>query len=407
MATTILLAVLLAAADSSVIRFGKFWDGKAVIPGAVVYVEDGKIARVTSGPAPAGARDLSRFTGLPGLIDVHTHMTYVTVPPRPDGARWPLTATIALAERNARKTLETGVTTACDLHSAGDTGAVMRDLIAAGHMTGPRLLVAVHGLQRTSNFKGSNKGDNVCQGAEEVRKAVAAQVAGGADFIKMFGSTGSFNDVSGTQTFTFEEMKAAAEAAHEAGRRLTVHSYGPEGARDAIRAGADSVEHATGLDPETLREMVKRGVFYIPTVDHNRYYADIAPEMKWAPGTAETLRAFVQRNLETVRLAHGAGVKIVMGSDAVNSMFGQNTRELEWFVKAGMTPEEALRSATVTAAEMLKMPGRIGCGQPGCFADLVAVEGDPLADITAVTQRVRWVMKGGAVVMEGASNQGR
>ena len=214
----------------------------------------------------------------------------------------------------------------------------------------------------------------------------------------MFGSTGSFNDVSGTQTFTFEEMKAAADAAHEAGKRLTVHSYGPDGARDAVRAGADSVEHATGMDAETLKEMVKRGVFYVPTVDHNRYYADIAPEMKWAPGTAETLREFVQRNLETVRQAHRAGVKIAMGSDAVNTMFGQNTRELEWFVKAGMTPEEALRTATTMASEMLKMSGKIGCGQPGCFADLIAVEGDPLKDIAAVTQRVRWVMRSGRQV---------
>ena len=401
----ILFIVLLSAAasaETTAVRFAKFWDGAKVIPNAVVWIEDGKIARVTQGDAPASAKDLSNYTGLPGLIDVHTHMTYVTMPPRKDGSRWPVTATVALAQSNARKTLQTGVTTVCDLHSAADTGVVMRDLINEGHLTGPRMLVAVHGLQRTANYRGNttaNKPDNVCQGPEEVRKAVAAQVASGADFIKMFGSTGSFNDVTGTQTFTFDEMKAAADAAHEAGKRLTVHSYGPNGARDAVRAGADSVEHAVGIDPDTLQEMVKRGVFYVPTVDHNRYYADIAPEMKWAAGTAETLREFVQRNLETVREASRAGVKIVMGSDAVNTMFGQNTRELEWFVKAGMTPEQALRTATITAAAMLKMNGQIGCGQPGCFADLIAVQGDPLKDITAVTQQVRWVMKSGKQVV--------
>ena len=395
----LLSATTLHAADTTAIRFGKFWDGAKVIPNAVVWVEDGKISRVTQGDAPGNAKDLSKYAGLPGLIDVHTHMTYVTVPPRKDGTRWPVTATIALAERNARKTLETGVTTVCDLHSAADTGVVMRDLINEGHLVGPRMLVAVHGLQRTSVYKGNAKPDNVCQGPEEVRQAVAAQVSSGADFIKMFGSTGSFNDVSGTQTFTYEEMKAAADAAHEAGKRLTVHSYGPDGARDAVRAGADSVEHATGIDAETLQAMVKRGVFYVPTVDHNRYYADIAAEMKWAPGTAETLRAFVERNLETVRQAHQAGVKIVMGSDAVNTMFGQNTRELEWFVKAGMTPEQALRTATVNAAAMLKMSGQVGCGQPGCFADLIAVEGDPMKDISAVTRQVRWVMRSGKQVI--------
>ena len=399
MILSIVVAATLFTTDTTAVQFAKFWDGTKVIPNAVVWIEDGKIARVTEGGAPPGVKDLSKFTGLPGLIDVHTHMTYVTVPPRKDGSRWPTTATVTLAQRNARLTLETGVTTVCDLHSAADTGVVMRDLINSGHITGPRMLVAVHGLQRTSNFKGTNKTDNVCQGPEEVRKAIAAQVASGADFIKMFGSTGSFNDVTGTQTFNFGEMKAAADAAHAAGKRLTVHSYGPGGARDAIRAGADSVEHATGVDAETLREMATRGVFYIPTVDHNRYYADIAPEMKWAAGTAETLREFVQRNLETVREAHAAGVKIVMGSDAVNTMFGQNTRELEWFVKAGMTPEQALRTTTTTAAAMLKMSGQIGCGQPGCFADLIAVEGDPLKDITAVTRQVRWVMKGGKQVV--------
>jgi len=394
-------ATVALAADPTAVHFSKFWDGSKLIQNATVWIENGKINRVTQGAAPKDAKDLSKYTGLPGLIDVHTHMTYVTVPPRKDGSRWPGTATVALAERNARKTLENGVTTACDLHSAADTGIVMRDLIAAGHMTGPRMLVAVHGLQRTSVFRGNTKPDSVCQGPEEVRKAVAAQVASGADFIKMFGSTGSFNDVTGTQTFNFEEMKAAADAAHEAGKRLTVHSYGPDGARDAVRAGADSIEHAVGLDADTLKEMATRGIFYVPTVDHNRYYADIATEMKWEAGTEEKLREFVQRNLETVRQAHRAGVTIVMGSDAVNSMFGQNTRELDWFVKAGMTPEQALRTTTANAAAMLKMTGQIGCGQPGCFADLIAVEGDPLKDISTVTKpgAVRWVMKAGKQVV--------
>jgi imidazolonepropionase-like amidohydrolase len=388
----LLIAASAYAAEPTAVHFSKFWDGTTLIPNATVWIEDGRIARVTQGGAPGNAKDLTKYTGLPGLIDVHTHMTYVTVPPRKDGSRWPTTATVALAERNARKTLETGVTTVCDLHSAADTGVVMRDLIAEGHITGPRMLVAVHGLQRTSNYKGNSKPDNVCQGPDEVRKAVAAQIASGADFIKMFGSTGSFNDVTGTQTFNFEEMKAAADSAHEAGKRFTVHSYGPDGARDAVRAGADSVEHAVGIDADTLQEMAKRGIFYVPTVDHNRYYADIAQE---------TLREFVQRNLETVRQANRAGVTIVMGSDAVNTMFGQNTRELDWFVKAGMTPEQALRAATTNAAAMLKMTGQVGCGQPGCFADLIAVEGDPLKDIGVVTKpgAVHWVMKAGKQVV--------
>ena len=218
--------------------------------------------------------------------------------------------------------------------------------------------------------------------------------------MKLFGSTGSGADVTGVQTFTYEEMKAAVDVAHRLGKRVAIHSYGPSGAHDAVRAGADSVEHAVDLDDDTLSEMVRRKTFYVPTVDHNRYYAEHASEFQYSADDVRRLKEFLKRNLETLRRAIRAGVWIAMGSDAVFTMFGENTRELRWFVDAGMTPEETLATATTNAAALLGMGGKLGVIASGAFADLVAVEGDPLANIDAVISRVRWVMKGGTVVVD-------
>src|SRR5206468_6898128 len=149
----------------------------------------------------------------------------------------------------------------------------------------------------------------------------------------------------------------------------------------------------------TIAEMARRKTFYVPTIDHNRYYADAREQFGYSVEVAGQLNAFVQRNLETARRAHKAGVRFAMGSDAVFTMFGQNTRELGWFVKAGMTPAEALGSATTNGAALLGMEKSLGAISPGFYADIVAVEGDPLADIEVVINKIRWVMKGGVVVV--------
>jgi imidazolonepropionase-like amidohydrolase len=221
----------------------------------------------------------------------------------------------------------------------------------------------------------------------------------------MFGSTGSFEDVTGNQTFTFEEMKAAVDTAHALGKRIAIHSYGGAGAREAVRAGADSVEHAADMDDETIAEMKKKGTWYVPTIDHNRYYAEHAEEYGFAPGSTERLNAFLARNLETAKRAVKAGVKLAMGSDAVYSMFGENTRELGWLVKAGMTPAQALRAATAEGAALLGLESSLGALAPGYTADIVAVEGDPLADVNALMSGVRFVMKGGRVVVDRTSRR--
>ena len=194
-------------------------------------------------------------------------------------------------------------------------------------------------------------------------------------------------------------MKAAVDAAHALGKRIAIHTYGPAGARDAVRAGADSVEHATDMDDETIAEMARKKIFYVPTIDHNRYYVDNAQMLRYPAGATGPLNNFIARNLETAKKAFRAGVRFAMGSDAVYTMFGENTRELAWFVKAGMTPEQALKTATVDAAQLLGIDDRLGRLKPGYLADIAAIDGNPLENIDAV-QNVRWVMKAGAVVVD-------
>jgi imidazolonepropionase-like amidohydrolase len=323
--------------------------------------------------------------------------------PWPQQAERRSSVTVFLAQENARKTLEAGVTTVRDLGSSEYADIAMRDLINRGAMVGPRMFVAGYGLNVTGEplrpgFLSPPGG--TADGVAEVMRVVRQQVAAGADVIKMYGSTGSDQDVTGFQTFTFEEMKAAADVAHKFGRKLAVHSYGPDGARDAVQAGADSIEHSTDMDDATISEMARRGTFYVPTIDHNRYYVECRQQFGYSEEVAARLNDYINRNLETARRAHKAGVRFAMGSDAVFTMFGQNTRELEWFVKAGMTPDEALATATTNGAALLGMEKKLGSVAPSYFADIVALEGDPQQDIGVVTRHVKWVMKGGKVVLD-------
>jgi imidazolonepropionase-like amidohydrolase len=416
LAVTLLIAFCccdLSALDTaSAVRFGRLIDGQGKTwTSAVVLVRNGRIEKVLTSdaaiPADAKVIDLHQYTGVPGLIDVHTHMTFWSDPkagtsPFEQYAKQRSAFLVYMAQENARKTLETGVTTVRDLGSDHYDDIVMRDLINRGAMVGPRMFVAGCGLSVTGEpFKPEMRPQcGQADGVPEVLKAVREQIAAGVDVIKMYGSTGSDKDVTGYQTFTVDEMKAAVEVAHKYGKRVAIHSYGPDGARDAVSAGTDSLEHAIDIPDDVLAEMVKRGTFYVPTIDHNRYYVDAREEFKYDDKIVAGLNAYIEKNLETARRAHKAGVKFAMGSDAVFSMFGQNTRELGWFVKAGMTPAEALQTATTNAAALLGMSGQLGAIAPGYFADLVAVEGDPLSDIKVVIDNVRWVMKDGQVVVD-------
>jgi len=394
------------------VKFGKLWDGKGKVwTNAIVIVDGERVREVTTvlQRVPDGAEvvDLTKYYGLPGLIDVHTHMTMYTeeiagVPMLKQLTSNSPAVEVFLARKAALRTLEAGVTTVRDLSADQYMDIAMQDLINRGEMIGPRMFVSGYGLYvsmaPTRKDAPPPIGGVIADGVPEVLRAVRQQVAAGADVIKLYASTGTDDDTTGFETFNYEEIKAAVDATHRFGKKIAVHSYGPDAARDAVKAGADSIEHATDMDDATIAEMAKRGTFYVPTIDHNRYYLDNAEKIGYAPGFQAKTRAFIERNVETARRAYKAGVKFAMGSDAIYSMFGENTRELGWFVKAGMTPEEALRTATTNAAELLGKGNELGAVAPGYFADLVAVEGDPTADIGVVVEKVKWVMKGGAVV---------
>lgn len=388
-----------APAQIRAIRFGQLWDGSRLIKNATVVVDGTRIVRVGTEAPPRGAHviDLGRYTGLPGLIDLHTHITYYwdrTPGTRPRGQRRLPAVTVFLAQDNARRTLETGVTTIRDLNASADTDFAMRELTRSGAMAGPRMFV-------------SGPGISARQGAaadpDAMRKLVEDRVKAGADWIKVFGSRGGFENVDGTQTVTFDDMKTIVETAHGLGKKVAIHSYGATGVRDAVRAGADSVEHGADVDDETFAQMVKRGTVWVPTIDHNRYYIDAKDEYGFAPGSDKALQDYIDRNFDALKRAVKAGVRLGMGSDAVYTMFGQNTRELGWFVKAGLTPEQALETATTTAAALVGMDKELGRVAPGYLADLIAVEGDPLQKIDVLFTGVRWVMKEGRILI-GSKN---
>jgi len=421
MRSTRLLVVLFFLATSSTavaatraIKFGKLVDGTGkVFTNAVVIVDDDRVRSVASGdasiPKEAEVIDLSRYTGVPGLIDAHTHITYYwdgTTPPRSELRHTAVTA--FLAQENAQRALEAGVTTIRNLNSPDGTDLAMRDLINMGKMIGPRMFVSGLGIRITRSTAPPTPIGIMADGVDAVIHAVRQVIASGADWVKMYGSTGGFDDVTQAQTFTFEEMKAAVDATHALGKKIAIHSYGPGGARDAVRAGTDSLEHATDMDDQTIAEMVKRKTYYAPTIDHNQYYVENDDTVyHFPPGAKERLRDYIQRNFETARKAFRAGVHMIVGSDAVYNGWGLNMRELDWFVKMGMTPAQALKTATTEPAAMLGMEKSLGAVAPGFYADIVAVEGDPLVNITAVSRRdnVRWVMKAGRVVVDKTKAQ--
>lgn len=377
--------------------FGHLWDGTRLLDDVLVVVEADRVTSVSDRQKriPAGGVDLRRYTALPGLIDLHTHITYYWdrkpgTTPFDQNVR--PAVTVYLAQENARRTLETGVTTIRDLGASADKDFAMRDLVAMGAMIGPRMFVSGQGIS-------AGRGGAAPSPAA---RATAAQerIKAGADWVKVYGSRGSFDSVDTTQTITYDEMQAIVDAAHALGRKVAIHSYGPSGVRDAVRAGADSVEHGIDLDDETMAEMVRRGTVWVPTIDHNRYYVDARDEYRFTPDRIGPLQDYIAKNLESTARAFKAGVRIGMGSDAVYSMFGQNTRELEWFVKAGMTPAQALATATTTAADLLGEKERLGRLAPGFAADIVAIDGKPLENIDDVITGVRWVMKDGRVVVD-------
>jgi imidazolonepropionase-like amidohydrolase len=381
-----------------VLRAARMFDpaNGQMIKDAVIIVEGDKVAAVGANlsiPRDAKVIDLGDVTVLPGLIDAHTHMTYHF----DKSGHFGLTAddnsdvTLKYAEENARRTLEGGVTTVRNLGAGERVDLRLRDEINRGEVPGPRMIVSGEPLT-SDDMRGL---DDDAARVKRVREFVRARINEGVDVIKIFEGV----DEEGRAVFSSEEIRAAVEEASRAGLRVAVHAHEAAAVKAAVKGGCTSIEHGTFLDAEAIRLMVERHTTLVPTLYLPTHYLEHREQFAFDPSTWDFFEKLRASNLDNTRRAKRAGVVIVSGSDAVAGLHGHNTREIEWLVKAGLTPAEALRAATTDAARLLGLEGKVGEIKPGEFADIVAVAGDPLKDITAV-EHVEFVLKGGQVVKE-------
>jgi imidazolonepropionase-like amidohydrolase len=410
----VLVAATASAQNIYVLKAARLFDGTSGTlqqPGIVVVSGD-KIQSV-GGQAPAHATviDLGDATLLPGFIDAHTHLT-MDFDPDYNGARLteltrPTTEQAIRSTVNARKTLMAGFTTVRDVGSSRFLDVGLRNAINSGVVPGPRMLVAVHALGATAGHCDEQDGfrfglfnretgpeEGVINSPDQARFAVRFNIKYGADVIKTCATGGvlSPTDDVDVPQLSQEELDALVSEAHALRRKTAAHAHGAEGAKRAIRAGIDSIEHGTFIDDEALRMMRERGTYLVPTLSVRSGLA----ESKFPPLVREKADAAVKQQDAMVRRALAMGVKIALGTDAAVYPHGNNALEFVLMAADGMTPAQSLRAGTSSAAELLGRQKTIGTLEAGKLADVVAVPGNPLDDIK-VTQSVMFVMKEGVV----------
>jgi imidazolonepropionase-like amidohydrolase len=369
-----------------------------IVKDASVIVEGERVAAVGTGLAvPQGARvyDLGDVTLLPGLIDAHTHITYHFDKTGRYGLSWDTSPDITLkyAEENARATLEAGVTTTRNLGASERVDLRLRDLTNRGDVEGPRLLVSGEPLTANALL---DAGEDGGARLNRIREFVRARVAEGVDVIKIFEGV----DETGSPLFSEQEVRAVVEEAARAGLRVAVHAHEAAAVKVAVKGGCASIEHGSFLDAEAVRLLAEHHTALVPTLYLPTHYLENKGRfVAFDPFTWAFFERLRANNLANALRAKKAGVLVVAGSDAVAGLHGHNPREIEWLVKAGLTQAEALRAATIDAARLLGLEGRVGEIRQGAFADIIAVAGDPTKDINAV-EHVLFVMKGGQVVRE-------
>jgi imidazolonepropionase-like amidohydrolase len=405
------------AARVTALRAARLWDGRSATPVSegVVLVESGKVQ--AAGPAlviPAGATvvDLGDATLLPGFVDLHVHIAGEAgenfLLNFFQGLRRGVPETAIRSTVYARRLLEAGFTTVRNLGAEERIDAGLRDAIANGYAPGPRIVAATNALgargghcDETGFPEGtfgeeSGVADGIAAGADQFRDAVRYQVKYGADVIKVCGTGGvlSLGDSVDAPQITQAEMDAIVDEAHRLGKKVAVHAHGAEGAKVAIRAGADTIEHGSFLDDEALRMMKQRGTWLVPTLLAGEYVTKGPAAKTFTPEVqAKAARAMAARS-DTFRRALALGVKVAFGTDSGVSPHGVNAQEFALLVEHGMTPLAALRAATFDAATVLGLEREIGSLESGKAADVVAVAGDPFADVHA-TEHVVLVMKAG------------
>jgi imidazolonepropionase-like amidohydrolase len=401
-----------------VIRAGHLLDVKSgrMLSNQTIVIEGDKIVRVgadeqISAVTRAGAPsphiiDLSDATVLPGLIDAHTHLTMTTnFGYSALGVSIPREA--LYGARNARVTLEAGFTTVRNVGAHGFTDVALRDAINAGDVPGPRMLVSGPPLSITGGHADNNllpfeyhaTSDGTADGVDGVRHMVRQNVKYGADLIKFMASGGvlSHGDNPQASQYTEEEMRAIVQEAHRLGRKVAAHAHGAQAILWAAQAGVDSIEHGSYIDDADIAEMKKDGTYLVPTLYLGDWFLENAGKVGIPEELAAKARVVIPAARKNVQRAFSAGVKVGFGTDAAVYPHGLNAREFAVYVKLGMTPLAAIQTATVNNADLLGWPDKVGTVEVGKFADLIAVDGDPLADVTTL-ERVKFVMKGGDVV---------
>ena len=381
------------AARTLAIRCGKLIDGKSATPisNAVILIQEDRITAVGGDiKIPAGAQviDLSKATVLPGLIDTHTHLTY-HYDTQPDET---LDTTAKYAAENARLTLEAGFTTVRNLGDSRGADFALRNRINREEIPGPRILASGAPLVRRSADAGST---DMKARIAAVRIFVRKQIDAGADVIKIFVTPGAGG--GSVLLFTEDEIRAVVDEASKAHLRVAAHAHATEGIKAAVRAGVTSVEHASYLDDEAIKLMITHHTAMVPTLYLPNHYLAHRDKFGFDDSRWQALNDLRNQTPGNFAKALKAGVWIVMGSDAVAGYHGGNAKEIEWMVKSGMSPAQAIRATTADAALLLGWEDRVGTIEAGKFADIIAVVGDPLNDISEL-QRVKFVMKSGVVI---------
>jgi imidazolonepropionase-like amidohydrolase len=396
-----------------VVHAGHVLDVKTgkLVSDQTLIIENGKIVSAgasaeTKAPADAVRIDLSSATVLPGLIDAHTHLTmdpkfgYEEL-----GVSIPREALIGA--KNARVTLEAGFTTVRNVAADGYSDVALRDAINAGDVPGPRMLVSGPALGITGGHCDNNLlpfeyhavGDGVADGIAAVQHKVRENIKYGSDLIKICATGGvlSKGDDPQASQYTLEEMKAIVADAHRLGRKVAAHAHGAQGILWASEAGVDSIEHGSYIDDAGIAEMKKNGTYLVPTLYLADWFMENAERNHVPDFLLVKAKAVMPAARKNVAHAFASGVKVAFGTDAAVYPHGLNAREFAVMVKLGLSPLQAIQAATLNAADLLGWAGKVGSLDPGAWADIVAVDGDPLKDVTTL-EHVKFVMKGGEVV---------
>jgi len=409
-----------SAPKVSYILAGRLFDAThdTVRENVVIVVEDERIKSIASAAdlkIPPGSKviDLSQATVLPGLIDCHTHLDsradrYNEVYRFKDT---PFSHAFA-AVVNARKTLEAGFTSVRDVGSDPFLAVDLRNSINEGLVAGPRIVASGPGISITgghgdlNNFSPQTRvmmfpeerDFKIADSVDQVRHVIRAQEKYGVDVIKILATGGvlSKGDSPASPQFTLEELKAAAETAHMGGRKIAAHAHGAEGIKNAILAGIDSIEHASLIDDEGIRLAKEHGTYLVMDIYNDDYILNDAPKWGLPTENLEKERMVGRLQRENFRKAVQAGVKMAFGTDAGVYPHGDNARQFFYMVKFGMTPAQAIRAATSSAADLIGRAQNVGTIEAGKYADIIAVNADPLADVRAL-EHVDFVMKGGVV----------